>query len=433
MDVVGTQAERCRQSPGSAVASVSRTHYSEHLRGAGTRQPREGLRVSSARTVGVRECPWTLDHRGGICMAEPLKIDQLDEIDEQESIPFRYQITSYGADYPVSSLVERLRKGAVFVPEYQRGYVWNRRRASRFVESLLLGLPVPGIFLTRDGETQQLLIVDGQQRLKTLLFFYDGVFKPDAREFSLSLSTPSSDEPGSPYEGLTYEGLRSADQLRLDDSIIHATIIRQDAPDVDELSATYDIFERLNTETDQLRPQEIRTCVYHGRFVGFLSELNELPAWRTLFGRVRPDKRMRDQELLLRFLALYSSGGGYRKPMKKFLNTFMGAHRDADNQTMDAFKSNVTTTIGLMASALGPNAVRAKSKTFNAAVFDAVAVGLARRLERGGVKDSQLLVAAHRHLLAEPDFIDSVSRATSDDEQVTKRVRLATEAFASLD
>lgn len=366
-------------------------------------------------------------------MAEPLKIDQLDDIEDQESIPFRYQITSYGADYPVSSLVEKLRKRTVFVPEYQRGYVWNRRRASRFVESLLLGLPVPGIFLTKDGDSQQLLIVDGQQRLKTLLYFYDGVFKPEASEFSLSLSTPSSDEPGSPYEGLTYEALRSADQLRLDDSIIHATIIRQDAPDVDELSATYDIFERLNTETDQLRPQEIRTCVYHGRFVGFLSMLNELSAWRTLFGRARPDKRMRDQELLLRFLALFSAGQDYRKPMKKFLNTFMGAHRDADDQTLELFESKVRTTIDLMASALGPDAVRAKSKTFNAAVFDAVAVGLARRLERGGVVNLRGLQAAHSQLLNDSQFIDSVSRATSDDEQVAKRLKLATEAFASLD
>lgn len=366
-------------------------------------------------------------------MAEPVRIDQLDEIDDEESIPFRYQITSYGADYPVVSLVEKLHRGTVFVPEYQRGYVWNRRRASRFVESLLLGLPVPGIFLTKDGDSQQLLIVDGQQRLKTLLYFYDGVFRPEAKEFSLSLSTPSSDEPGSPYEGLTYESLRSSDQLRLDDSIIHATIIRQDAPDVDESSATYDIFERLNTETDQLRPQEIRTCIYHGRFVGFLSELNKLPAWRTLFGPVRPDKRMRDQELLLRFLALLLTGDRYRKPMKKFLNTFMGTHRDADDQTLAAFESQATNTIGVLASVLGPDAVRPKSRTFNAAVFDAVAVGLARRLERSEVSDTESLRVVHRRLLDDPEFVDSVSRATSDDEQVAKRLKLATGAFASVD
>lgn len=362
-----------------------------------------------------------------------LKIDQLDEIDEQESIPFRYQITSYGADYPVGSLVVKLRKGSIFVPDYQRGYVWKRRRASRFIESLLLGLPVPGIFLTKDTESQELLIVDGQQRLKTLLYFYDGVFRPEGKEFSLSLSTPSSTEPASPYEGLTYESLRPADQLRLDDSIIHATIIRQDAPDEEESSATYDIFERLNTETDQLRPQEIRTCVYHGQFVVFLAELNNFPPWRELFGRKAPDKRMRDQELVLRFLALLENDSAYSKPMKKFLNKFMAIHRTPSAATHEEFAAIFKKTIELMNSTLGKDSVRLKGKTFNAAVFDAVAVGIARRVAAGSIEDPKALIKRHRKLLANSNFLDSVSRATSDDEQVATRLDLATEAFKLVD
>lgn len=364
-------------------------------------------------------------------MVDELKIDQLDNLDDQESIPFRYQITSYGADYPVASLVEKLKKGSVFVPEYQRGYVWNRRRASRFVESLLLGLPVPGIFLAKDQDSQQLLIVDGQQRLKTLQYFYDGIFKPEGKEFTLALGSENSGTK-SPYEGKNYEALRPSDQLRLDDSIIHATIIRQDAPDEDELSATYDIFERLNTETDQLRPQEIRTCVYHGRVVGFLAELNKFPAWRTLFGRKAPDKRMRDQELLLRFLALLLDEASYAKPMKKFLNEFMGKHKNVDDSTFAIFRKRAEETLSLLESAIGVKAVRVHSKTFNAAAFDAVAVALARRLESGPVVDFNSLSAAHGKLLSDANFLDSVSRATSDDEQVTKRLGLAVTAFSAV-
>src|SRR5207247_11456077 len=103
-------------------------------------------------------------------------LDRPKEGDEEEVIPFRYSISSYGADYPVDGLVQRLRAGSIFVPSFQRGFVWTLPQASQFVESLLLGLPVPGIFLSKEEKTQKLLVIDGQQRLKTLQFFYDGLW-----------------------------------------------------------------------------------------------------------------------------------------------------------------------------------------------------------------------------------------------------------------
>ncbi|MEA5508035.1 DUF262 domain-containing protein [Halotia wernerae UHCC 0503] len=110
--------------------------------------------------------------------------DNLEE-EDNEVIPFRYSITSYGADYPVDSLVKRLEIGSIYIPSLQRRYVWKLEQASRFIESLLLGLPVPGIFLSKEKETQKLLVIDGQQRLRTLQYFYNGVFQPDKKEFVL--------------------------------------------------------------------------------------------------------------------------------------------------------------------------------------------------------------------------------------------------------
>src|SRR5215210_7821651 len=96
-------------------------------------------------------------------------ISELDDF--SDVVPFKYSITSYGADYPVDSLVKRLREKDIFVPPFQRAYVWDARRASKFVESLLLGLPVPGIFLSREDDSGRLLVIDGQQRLRTLEYF----------------------------------------------------------------------------------------------------------------------------------------------------------------------------------------------------------------------------------------------------------------------
>src|SRR5713226_1188706 len=107
-------------------------------------------------------------------------VDDLEEI-----IPFKYSITSYGADYPVDGLVRRIKDGSIYVPSFQRAFVWSLKDASRFIESLLLGLPVPGIFLSKEEETQKLLVIDGQQRLRTLQYFYEGRL-PDGSKFALA-------------------------------------------------------------------------------------------------------------------------------------------------------------------------------------------------------------------------------------------------------
>src|SRR5438874_10895389 len=92
--------------------------------------------------------------------------------------PTRFDITSFSADYDVEGLVKRLDRGAIFIPPFQRNYVWNIKEASRFIESLLLGLPVPAVFLAKEAASNRLLVIDGQQRLKTLQFFFAGFFNP---------------------------------------------------------------------------------------------------------------------------------------------------------------------------------------------------------------------------------------------------------------
>lgn len=98
-------------------------------------------------------------------------------------VPLKYSITSYGADYPIDGLVKRLQNDDITVPSFQRGYVWTMKQASRFVESLLLGLPVPGIFLSKEDETSKLLVIDGQQRLRV----FNGFTKVYSKNWAVSL------------------------------------------------------------------------------------------------------------------------------------------------------------------------------------------------------------------------------------------------------
>jgi len=349
----------------------------------------------------------------------PVKIRIEDE--SQEVIPFKYSITSYGADYPVDGLVKRMQEGNIYIPSFQRGFVWTLKDASRFIESLLLGLPVPGIFLSKEEETQKLIVIDGQQRLRTLQYFYIGIFADTGREFALR-------GVQSEFEDKTYRTLQDEDRRRLDDSILHATIVKQDEPS-DDQSSIFLIFERLNTGGSLLQPQEIRLCIYQGEFNDLLKKLNDNEAWRSIFGPYNP--RMRDRELILRFLALYFVGDGYSKPMKQFLNIYMGKNRHLKLQSANQITKTFTDTIGTVQKYLGNKVFKPKG-ALNAAIFDAVMVGVAKRLERGVIHDQETFRQQYNHLLQNKDFEIATERATTNEQNVSSRIDLAIEAFAKV-
>src|ERR1700749_4004230 len=154
-----------------------------------------------------------------------------------ESSSGSFTITSYGADYPVDTLVKRMKGEAFFIPEFQRSFVWSQRHASRFIESLLMGLPVPGIFLYKEAHSGKHLVVDGQQRLRTLQYFYEGVFI----EKAFRLVGVRAE-----WEGKTYKELPTNEQLKLDDSIVHATVFQKDEPK-ESIKSLYFVFERINS------------------------------------------------------------------------------------------------------------------------------------------------------------------------------------------
>jgi len=348
------------------------------------------------------------------------EIDEtLDDLDEV--VPFKYSITSYGADYPVDGLVKRISQGDIIIPKYQRGYVWSLKEASRFVESLLLGLPVPSIFLSKESETSKLLVIDGQQRLLSLRYFYEGMWPSTRREFALK-GVPSK------FEGVTYKSLGQDDRRRLNDAIVHAIIVKQDEPS-DDSSSIYHIFERLNTTGVSLTPQEIRTAIHHGEFSDLLNDLNAVDEWRAVYGPV--NKLMRDQELILRFLALYFDGEHYSRPMKGFLNSFMGRNKHLSVLKQNDFRATFIPTIQVIHQSIGKRAFR-PARALNAAVFDAVMVGIARRLNRGAVSDLETLEQRYIAVLKDPQFLAVAERATADEESVSKRLKLATAAFADV-
>ncbi len=344
--------------------------------------------------------------------ADPKITDQIiEDIDEDiNDEDVVYQINTFGADFTVDGLVKRFDRGDIFRPEFQRNFVWTWRQASKFVESILLGLPIPSIFLYREESTQKQLIVDGLQRLTTLHAFYKGRFQHNDRVFRLK-------DVKSRFEGRTFDDLEEEDHRRFEDAVIHAMVIQQMSPD-DNNSSVYHIFDRLNSNGTPLQPQEIRAAIYHGPFQALLGKLNEEKQWREIFGPVH--RRAKDQELILRFLALASNRKNYEKPIKVFLNNFMEANRHLDDKVAKEFTQRFVGTIDRAHAALGSRAFRPQ-RAMNVAVYDAVMVAI---LECPNAK-LESIKTAYEILIADDGFIRMSSDATSDESNVHGRIDLA--------
>ena len=308
-------------------------------------------------------------------------IDQEDDEERSEAFASLDPISFFGTDFDVHGLVRRLNEGDIAVPNFdppgepehdlagfQRAFVWRKYQMDRFVESLLFGYPVPGIFLVQQAD-RKLLVLDGQQRLRTLQRFYDGTLE-NGSPFVLENVADQFKDKG-------YEDLEISERRTLDNYFIHATVVKYDA-DNGGSEIIYQLFERLNASGSNLYPHEIRVALFPGRLVDFIGELNSYPAWRNAYGNRSP--RLKDHEQILRFLALYTESDRYERPLKGFLNDFMERHRDMSGLSEDGLRKVFARTCDAIDAGPGKSAFRI-TRQVNAALVDSVMVGIAKRLE----------------------------------------------------
>lgn len=343
-----------------------------------------------------------------------------DDSEIESSSKGTYTIRSYGADYTVDSLVDRMSREAFVIPTFQRRVVWSRTHASRFIESLLMGLPVPGIFLYKRPDDGRHLVIDGQQRLRTLHGFYTGSFR-DAKFRLVGVREP--------WNGLTYDELDPADQLRLDDSIVHTIIFSQENTE-NVIDSIHFVFERINSGGIRLSAQETRNCLAEGKYTELVADLNKNTHWRQIYGSTSP--RAKDQELITRVLAFLDRGDEYERPMATFLTRFANDINEASPKKVQKLKKSFEDSAELCWTALGRAAFR-PVRALNAAVLEAVMSELARRLQQTESKPSAVqLKGAYDRLIESNEFRDGWIRSTADEEAVKKRTQEARKAFSEL-
>jgi uncharacterized protein with ParB-like and HNH nuclease domain len=355
------------------------------------------------------------------------------EIDDFYSNDDLYNINSWGADLSFRELISMRDEGDLIKPELQRKYVWDRTEASRFIDSLLLGLPVPSVFLAKTKD-EKYLIIDGYQRITTVYDYVKGIFSQDNKIFKLT----NTEKINERWKGKAFQELNDKDQRKIRSTTIHAIIFEQVHPNVGDTSL-FQIFERINTTGRTLYPQEIRNCVYQGIMNNLLIELNKNSDWRKLFGEKEEDVRMRDMEYILRFFAL--SNNEIKNittssiSLKKYLNEFMGNPSNNTESSSKIFYSDFLSMVQKILNLFGENAFNNISKTtndyikkFHPTIFDAIAVSTSYAMKHD-FDFTKITDYKDRHLklIQNKDFMNYVSIRTTNKDHIIGRISLALE------
>jgi len=372
--------------------------------------------------------------------AEMPEIEPEDE--EKDVIKLdRYDISVNLIQPTLETWITNIDNGDILIPPFQRNFRWKIERASKLIESFIVGLPVPPIFLYEDFRKEnKLVVIDGQQRLLSVYFYFKEKFPrtgiPIFQEDKSIVQSIEALEGGAfvpfklisvddRWEDVAYGKLDDADKNWLKRRPLWAITVRQIKPDAEKLNSIFYIFERLNTGGEPLTPMEIRKALHFGKFYKLLEELNKHPNWRKLYGNEKENEKLHDIELILRFFSL-QDWGKYKEPMKEFLNNFMHGNCDISDEQLEQSANLFRSTCDLIIEELGAKPFHIKGP-FSTATMDSFMVGTSQNLSKLALGN---LNAVFKAAMANQEFIETLeSRVNVKEKILKKRFSMVSEIF----
>lgn len=320
----------------------------------------------------------------------PLKSEEETAAAEAQIVELSKRIEFYLTEYSVELLANKMNKGEFVVPPYQREYTWEHERKSRFIESLVLGLPIPFLFFWEmpDGRLE---IVDGSQRLRSIEEFILG----DLRLGELQSLTAMS--------GFNFSDLPESRQRKINNRSIRGIVLNEHADE----QARFDMFERINTGSKIANMAEVRRGALAGPFMDLIIELSILPKFVALAPVSKKNLNEREhEELVARFFA-YSDGlEGYKDRPSEFIFNYVKKMNTAaanDAALANRYRERFQETIDFI-NRVFPYGFRRspKGKATPRARFEAIAIGSRLALDK-------------RPDLANEDVADVASWLTGDE------------------
>lgn len=322
-------------------------------------------------------------------------------------------------DLVVASLIDQIEAETIFLrplserPGFQRRYVWTDTLASRLIESILLNVPIPPCYLSQN-EDFELDVIDGQQRLFSIYRFV-------GNQFALKGLEVLKDLNGCRFHEMPPRAQRQVrtHTLRL------VAVTNESHPEI-----KFDVFERLNTNTVPLNAQELRNCVYRGSLNELLKEAVAYEPWLSVLRKRAPDRRMRDEELVLRFFAFHLHGlESYRTPQKHWLNAAAKAGKTYPPEKISELWDTWRGAIDVSLIWFEPNECFRripveKARPINRALFDLTMYSAARVNAKNAKSSRRRVRAAYRKILENVEFDDLISRAVDHTSRTARRFEL---------
>ncbi len=349
-------------------------------------------------------------------------------------------VKTQNIEYDLETLVKKIKRGTIKLdPDYQRRHRWSDETSSRLIESLILNIPIPLIYLSQDVDVDEedsddnarYSVIDGQQRLTAITKYL-------SNEFALSDLQTLKELDGAFYKDLPPFLIRRLEERTIKCLRIDSTVDAQ---------VKYDIFERLNSGSIKLEPQELRNALYGGPFNDLIKRLATDPNFRIML-HINLDnpinssrvKKMEDAELVLRFFAL--SNGNYktfRGGFKTFLDTEMEKFSLLNSVQLLDLEKTFLRTMKIIRQFFGDSAfakfrcedgVFIEMSNFNVAVYDALSNAVAIEVDPLEPRITPDAVQRYRDLFADSGFFASIEGGTADKAKVITRIDAARQALS---
>lgn len=347
------------------------------------------------------------------------------DLPDPDAVPMKdRKVVTQPYDLAIDAIVGQVKSDILFLrplsdrPKFQRQYVWSDKLASKLVESVLLNVPIPPCYLSENEECE-LDVIDGQQRIYSLYRYLENQFKLSGLEALHE------------YIGLRFFELPSREQRKLKTYTLRCVVITNEShPEI-----KFDVFERLNTNTVPLNAQELRNCVHRGALNNLLGELSFDERWLAIRGRKSPDKRLADEEIILRFFSYQLlTLDTYRTPLKNWLNEAARKGRKLDNSEIANLNKIWNNAIDVVLVWFQPKKCfrRPNSTSINRALFDLM-MHTASAIDVNAARErTEAFHAAFEALTADEEFLDLISRAVDHKKRTTKRFEIWENAMSGV-
>lgn len=373
-----------------------------------------------------------------------------EDIEEQFEYPIEFNLTPSPNDFNIKTLFDFVISGVIKIPSFQRNYVWDIKRASKLIESIIMGLPIPQLFFY-ERDKNNFEVIDGQQRLMTIYYFMKKRFpkmekRPELRtifdtegqipekylsnneyfeDFNLKLPTQIPNRTNR-LNTLNYGTLEEDDKSTFHLRTIRSIIIKQHEPKADQNSCVFEIFARLNTGGMNLKPQEIRASLYHSEFYKMLFKYNLDKRWRRLTNHDQPDLHMQDVELLLRGFAMLIKGDEYAPSMTRFLNKFSEDMKSNKNTTNILYLEKILEKFLEQSRTWSDQAFISSKGKFNLLMYESTFAAVCKTAYENKNDEIASIDNGKLELLKnDTQFMNAASQHTTNTANVSKRLEIA--------